>query len=46
MPSAGKLPFFKGRETALMEFRGKLKGIMVECKKLATKLQNFSLAPR
>jgi len=43
---AEKLPFFKGREKALGEFRGKLNGIMVECKKLATKLQDFSLAPR
>jgi hypothetical protein len=44
--NAEKLPFFKGREKPLIEFRGKLNGIMVECKKLATKLQYFSLAPR
>jgi len=43
---AANLPFFKGREAKLESFRGKLNGIMVECKKLATDLHNFSLAPK
>ena len=43
---AANLPFFKGREAKLEAFRSKLNGIMVECKKLATDLHNFSLAPK
>ena len=42
---AQDLPFFKGREAELEDFRRGLNGIMVECKKLATNLQNFTLAP-
>ncbi len=42
---ATKLPLFKGKEAELEEFRNKLNGIMVECKKLASNLHNFSLAP-
>ena len=44
--SAEKLPSFKGKEKQVLEFKNKLNGIMVECKKLATSLHNFSLAPR
>ena len=40
------LPIFKGKEAELKEFRNKLNGIMVECKKLAATLSVFSLAPR
>lgn len=43
---AAKLPLFKGKEAELESFRKQLNGIMVECKKLATKLHEFSLAPR
>lgn len=43
---AANLPFFKGRQAQLEAFRMKLNGIMVECKKLATDLHNFSLAPK
>jgi hypothetical protein len=43
---AAKLPFFKGREAKLEHFRKQLNGIMVACKKLATELSAFSLAPR
>jgi hypothetical protein len=43
---AEKLPLFRGKEAEVIEFRRKLNGIMVECKKLATSLHNFSLAPR
>ena len=44
--SAQKLPLFKGKEKQVLEFKNKLNGIMVECKKLAASLHNFSLAPR
>jgi hypothetical protein len=44
--NAASLPFYKGREAKLEAFRKKLNGIMVTCKKLATDLHNFSLAPR
>jgi hypothetical protein len=43
---AEKLPAFKGKEQKVLEFKNKLNGIMVECKKLAASLQHFSLAPR
>ena len=43
---AAKLPAFKGKEKKAIEFKNKLNGIMVECKKLATSLHDFSLAPR
>lgn len=43
---AAQLPFFKGREAKLESFRKQLNGIMVSCKKLATELSAFSLAPR
>jgi hypothetical protein len=43
---ANELPFFKGREAKLEAFRKQLNGIMVECKKLATSLHDFSLAPK
>jgi len=42
---AASLPFFKGREKDLNSFRRQLNGIMVSCKKLASDLHNFSLAP-
>lgn len=42
---AAGLPIFKGREEELEKFRTSLNGIMVECKKLASQLQAFSLAP-
>ena len=44
--TAAQLPLFKGKEKDLEEFRKKLNGIMVECKKLATNLNKFTLAPR
>lgn len=43
---AEQLPLFKGREAEIGDFRKGLNGIMVECKKLAAKLNKFSLAPR
>ena len=43
---AEKLPLFKGKEDKIRDFRSKLNGIMVECKKLASSLHDFSLAPR
>lgn len=43
---AANLPLFKGKEAELETFRKKLNGIMVECKKLATSLNNFTLAPK
>ena len=43
---ASKLPLFKGKQSELDEFRKKLNGVMVECKKLAANLSKFSLAPR
>lgn len=43
---AGALPLFKGKEAELEKFRRKLNGIMVECKKLASSLSNFTLAPK
>jgi|APCry1669192010_1035390.scaffolds.fasta_scaffold24018_3 hypothetical protein len=42
---AKDLPLFKGKEEQIEDFRNKLNGIMVECKKLASNLQDFSLAP-
>ena len=43
---ASKLPLFKGKEVELETFRKRLNGIMVECKKLASSLNNFTLAPK
>jgi hypothetical protein len=43
---AASLPLFKGKEAELDDFRKGLNGIMVECKKLAAKLNNFTLAPK
>ena len=37
---------FKGKEVELEQFRKKLNGIMVECKKLASSLNHFTLAPK
>ncbi len=42
---AANLPLFKGKEADLEVFRKKLNGIMVECKKLASGLNKFTLAP-
>ena len=42
---ASVMPLFRGKEAEIKEFRRSLNGIMVECKKLAAKLQNFTLAP-
>ena len=42
---ANALPLFKNKKKELESFRRQLNGIMVACKKLASDLQNFSLAP-
>ena len=43
---ASALPLFKNKKEELDVFRRQLNGIMVSCKKLASQLEHFSLAPR